>query len=194
VISRRDFLLAAAASCFPGVGAFAQTGGQTVEVALIASFSCSKCARLDPMLNSLEINLGTKLNFVPIADRKDDYVVLAWYGLRNVVREPLVLRQKLYDLTQQLMMMDATLEDVIQFLQLEGIEIPPEEMHNRISAPATLELLRRGVNLGVKAGVEFTPAAVFIRGQQILKMVENRDMTEAAFMSAVLSAKKEMNV
>jgi hypothetical protein len=184
--------MAAAACSMPS--AWAQERPRKIETALIASFTCSKCARLDPMLKSLEMNLGYKLHFVPIADRLDDYAVLAWYGLRTRVPRPEELRQTLYGLSQQLMLKDPTVDDVIQFLQLEGIGIPPEEMRTHITSSATLELMRRGVQLGVKAGVEFTPAVVFVQGQQILKMVENRDMTEATFMSAVLSAKKEMNV
>lgn len=194
MISRRHFLLGLAAAGLPLRPALALAASQGPEAALIASFTCAKCAKFDPIMGSLEKQLGQKLHFVPVSENLDNAVVLGWYALRNRVKDPAHLRAALFTLTQKMLMPDPSPDDLIQFLQLEGFEIPADEMRVAIEAQATRDLSQRAINLVAASGVEYTPAVVFVQGKSVLKVVENVEMNEAAFMSAVVAAKREMRV
>lgn len=192
---RRDFVLgAAAAGIFPGA-AFSQIGvlrkELPIQAALVASFNCGKCAAFDSRFNELIRRMEIDVVFAPVAEREDDYVVRAWYGLEAIAKDRTALRTRLYKLTQHLMMADPDIGELIEFLRLEGIEIPPEKMRERILAPLSQDRLLRAVHLASLAGVDYTPALVLTRGKQVLKAIENRDSSDASFIEACVAAKRE---
>lgn len=191
---RREFLLGALAAAAMPAAAWGQVRSRNIEYALIASFTCGKCGNFDPHMRSLENQLGGTLHFVPVTERMDDVVVLGWYGMQKLTKNEARLRATMFKLTQRLMLAEPTIDDLIQFLQLEGIEIPPDQMREAIESDRAVKRMQRGIALATKAGVEYTPAVVFTRGREVLRSVENQDMSEAAFSSAVIAAKKEMTV
>ncbi len=185
-MNRRQFLTGAALlSVYPAWAA------NSIQLAYVASFGCGVCNEFNGSYDAFVQQMGGDVAFVPVGQNEEDWVARAWYAMDKKVKSPAALRSSLFGINHRLKLQNPDMEELIQFLKLEGIEIPDSEMRIGMNSNATLDRMLRGAFLAGEARIEYTPAMVITRGRSVLKTIEKRNMSNADFISACVAAKRE---
>ncbi len=186
-MNRRQFLVTTAAFAI----APAWSAPSTIQIAYVASFGCGVCNDFNGSYDNFVQQMGGEVAFVPIGQNEQDWVARAWYSMDKKTKSPGHLRSSLFKINHQLKLQNPELEELIQFLRLEGIEIPESEMRSGMNSDATLDRMLRGAFLAGEARIEYTPAMVITRGRSVLKSIEKRNLSNADFINTCVAAKRE---